>query len=122
MVALRHLGDDLLELLDHVVLILIGEIGEDRKHQRLCIRLLRVAQTAHAEVKARLKTETDAAIARGVFGIPTMVVADELFWGLDQFGYLELFLQGRDPLAGVDWEELRSDGPAARRTGAESKD
>ena len=51
-----------------------------------------------------------------------MVVADELFWGLDQFGYLELFLQGRDPLARVDWEELRSDGPAAWRTGVERSD
>ncbi len=81
-----------------------------------------VAQTAAAEVKARLRTETDAAIARGVFGIPTMIVADELFWGLDQLGYLELFLQGRDPLARAEWDELRSDGPAARRTGAESED
>ncbi len=81
-----------------------------------------VAQTTGAVVKARLRDETDAAIARGVFGIPTMIVADELFWGLDQLGYLELFLQGRDPLAGADWDELRSDGPAARRTGAESKD
>ena len=32
------------------------------------------------------------AIRRGVFGIPTMIAEDELFWGLDQFPYLALQL------------------------------
>lgn len=80
-----------------------------------------VAKTHDTEVKARLRSDTDAAIARGVFGIPTMIVDDELFWGLDQFDNLELFLQGRDPLATVDWEELRNEGPGAWRTGVERK-
>ncbi|MCH6584124.1 MAG: DsbA family protein, partial [Proteobacteria bacterium] len=42
-----------------------------------------------ADVKNRLRQETDAAIARGVFGSPYVVVDDEPFWGndrLDQVG------------------------------------
>lgn len=50
------------------------------------------------EAKARLRQQTDAAIANGVFGVPTMIVGDELFWGYDDLPFLELFLEGRDPL------------------------
>lgn len=34
-------------------------------------------------VKSSLRTNTEQAIARGVFGVPTIMVGDELFWGLD---------------------------------------
>jgi 2-hydroxychromene-2-carboxylate isomerase len=36
------------------------------------------------EVKQRLRDATDAAIARGVTGVPTVAVGDELFWGDDR--------------------------------------
>jgi 2-hydroxychromene-2-carboxylate isomerase len=35
------------------------------------------------EIKKRLKDQTDDAIARGVSGIPTIAIGDELFWGDD---------------------------------------
>lgn len=38
------------------------------------------------------------AIERGVFGVPTMLVDDELFWGDDSFDDLDGFLRGEDPL------------------------
>lgn len=34
-------------------------------------------------VKAQLRRETDDAIVRGVFGVPTLAFGDELFWGVD---------------------------------------
>lgn len=34
-------------------------------------------------VKQRLRENTDWAIARGVFGVPTFVIGNELFWGHD---------------------------------------
>jgi 2-hydroxychromene-2-carboxylate isomerase len=37
-----------------------------------------------AESKAALKAQTDAAIARGIFGAPSFTVGDELFWGNDR--------------------------------------
>ncbi len=36
------------------------------------------------EIKARLRAATDAALARGVTGVPTVAVGDELFWGDDR--------------------------------------
>ncbi len=59
-------------------------------------RLVAEAQTPGS--KARLRARTDAAISRGVFGVPTLLVGDELFWGYDDFPYLELCLAGADPL------------------------
>jgi 2-hydroxychromene-2-carboxylate isomerase len=41
------------------------------------------ARTASAEVKAALRHNTDEAIARGVFGVPTLAIGEELFWGVD---------------------------------------
>ena len=38
---------------------------------------------AERDVKDALRRETDAAVARGVFGVPTLAVGSELFWGCD---------------------------------------
>jgi 2-hydroxychromene-2-carboxylate isomerase len=38
---------------------------------------------ASPDVKAELRRNTDEAIARGVFGVPTIAIGDELFWGDD---------------------------------------
>jgi len=77
-----------------------------------------ILERANAQqAKQTLRRETADALARGVFGIPTMLVGDELFWGLDQLDYLDLFLQGKDPLAQVNFDELDFHGPSAWRTG-----
>jgi len=57
-----------------------------------------VAKTRDPAIKAELFEATKAAIERGVFGVPTMFVGDEVFWGNDRLHYVELALQGRDPL------------------------
>jgi 2-hydroxychromene-2-carboxylate isomerase len=57
-----------------------------------------VAAAGEPAAKARLRADTDAAIASGVFGVPTMQVGGELFWGYDDLPYLELHLAGKDPL------------------------
>lgn len=38
---------------------------------------------SEASVKATLRANTEAAIAAGVFGVPTLAVGDALFWGGD---------------------------------------
>ena len=40
-------------------------------------------------VKAELVANTEAAVARGVFGIPTFFVGDEMFFGKDRLGQVE---------------------------------
>jgi 2-hydroxychromene-2-carboxylate isomerase len=77
-----------------------------------------VHQTTDPEVKNILQKNTLAAVEKGVFGIPTMMADQELFWGLDQLPYLALFLDGKDPLANVDPQEIVSQGPAAVRPGS----
>lgn len=54
-------------------------------------------QTGTARVKDALRAATDDALARGVFGVPTMIVDGELFWGLDDFPALEAHLGGKPP-------------------------
>ncbi len=48
---------------------------------------------ASEPIKARLKADVDAAMARGVFGAPFIIVDGEPFWGFDRFDQLEAFLQ-----------------------------
>jgi 2-hydroxychromene-2-carboxylate isomerase len=46
-----------------------------------------------AAIKERLKTETDAAIAKGVFGSPFIIVDGEPFWGSDRLEQIDKWLQ-----------------------------
>ena len=41
------------------------------------------ARIASVAVKDELRRNTDDAIARGVFGVPTLAIGNELFWGVD---------------------------------------
>jgi 2-hydroxychromene-2-carboxylate isomerase len=66
-----------------------------------------VAAAQQPDAKARLRAQTDAAIATGVFGVPTLVVGDELFWGYDDWPWLELHLAGKDPLDPRELERWR---------------
>lgn len=41
------------------------------------------------EVKNKLRTETEAAIDRGLFGAPTFFVGNEMYWGQDRLLFVE---------------------------------
>ena len=43
-----------------------------------------LARTQEPEIKAKLVANTETAVARGVFGIPTFFVGDEMFFGKDR--------------------------------------
>ncbi|MWL90096.1 2-hydroxychromene-2-carboxylate isomerase [Cupriavidus sp. SW-Y-13] len=47
------------------------------------------------EVKAGLKQATEEAVARGIFGAPSFVVDEELYWGNDRLLFVEERLAGR---------------------------
>jgi 2-hydroxychromene-2-carboxylate isomerase len=47
------------------------------------------ALIARDDVKARLKTATEAAVERGVFGAPTFFVGEEMFFGQDRMDFVE---------------------------------
>ena len=44
------------------------------------------------EIADRLARDTREAIDRGVFGVPTLFVGDEMFWGNDRFELVRHFL------------------------------
>ena len=50
------------------------------------------------EAKELLRVNTQAALDEGVFGVPSMTVDEEVFWGLDSFPHLEQYLAGEDPV------------------------
>ncbi|MDN5842145.1 MAG: 2-hydroxychromene-2-carboxylate isomerase [Alcaligenaceae bacterium] len=44
-------------------------------------------------IKAQLRSENEAAMARGVFGSPFIFVGDEPFWGFDRLDTIRRFVQ-----------------------------
>jgi 2-hydroxychromene-2-carboxylate isomerase len=59
---------------------------------------------AEQKVKDALRAQTEEAITRGVFGVPTLMINCELFWGADAMDFAKAYLA--DP-AVLDAEEMR---------------
>ena len=66
-------------------------------------------------IKKRLLDASAEAIEFGVFGVPTMIVDGELFWGNDSFPHLERFLAGEDPVEASDEARWAAVKPSATR-------
>ena len=73
----------------------------------------RERRIAEPEVKDALRRNTDEAIARGVFGVPTLVVGDELFWGADATAMAADYIA-----AGQRWTDPEYERVAALPVGA----
>jgi 2-hydroxychromene-2-carboxylate isomerase len=52
-----------------------------------------LARARTPELEKRLTRETETAIERGVFGVPTMFVGDEMFWGNDRFELVRFYVE-----------------------------
>ena len=52
-----------------------------------------------ADAKAALREATEEAVAAGVFGVPTLRIGAELFWGLDAMPMAEAWLEDRSLFA-----------------------
>lgn len=76
-----------------------------------------VASANRSDTKDALRRATEAAIAAGVFGVPTIAIDDELFWGQDSFAHVEAFVAGHDParVAASRWAGITA---SATRPGA----
>ena len=61
-----------------------------------------------ASVKAQLRTHTEEAIARGVFGVPAFEVDGKVFWGLDGLPMLRAYLQGDAWFDGPAWDAAKA--------------
>lgn len=67
------------------------------------------------EVKAELRANTDAAIARGVFGVPTFDLDGNLFWGLEALPMLHAALQGDAWFSAPAWGQASQPRPGVSR-------
>ena len=65
--------------------------------------------------KDALRKNTEAAIARGVFGVPTFEVDGELFWGADSMEFLKAFLQDASVVRNPEMQRLDALPAAATR-------
>lgn len=57
-------------------------------------------------VKTRLKANGEEALARGVFGVPTLLVEGELFWGNDSTAFLRAWLADRTLFQRADYVRI----------------
>jgi 2-hydroxychromene-2-carboxylate isomerase len=73
-----------------------------------------VRDPASEPVKLQLKANTEEAIARGLFGVPSFAIDDKLFWGFDALGMLRAYLEGDPWFAQGEWDAA-AQRPAAQR-------
>jgi 2-hydroxychromene-2-carboxylate isomerase len=87
-----------------------------RALEGLAIDVPRVLEAAiRPENKARLRAVTDASIANGVFGVPTLDVDGELFWGSDALQDVDDVLAGRDEMDELAYARWNAITPSASR-------
>jgi len=72
---------------------------------------------AEPRVKERLRRFTEQALATGVFGVPTFVYRDELFWGHDRMEALAHRIREPDSALGRRAEEMLARPRGADRRG-----
>lgn len=71
---------------------------------------------ADPAVKQRLRDNTLWASSRGVFGVPTLVIGEELFWGHDAFDMALDYLAQPQPFTDAEMRRFDSLPIAAART------
>jgi 2-hydroxychromene-2-carboxylate isomerase len=81
----------------------------------LVARLAPRLDPASDEVKQRLRDATDAALARGLFGVPTLGVDDKLFWGFDALDMLADCLRGDAWFDAPHWQREGAPRPGLTR-------
>jgi 2-hydroxychromene-2-carboxylate isomerase len=74
------------------------------------------AHISASRVKDELRAATDAAIARGVFGVPTLAIDDRLFWGFDATEMALDYLQGAPVFHSDAYARIRDIPVGAERT------
>jgi len=92
--------------------------GDAEEPQRLATLVAELAprlDPAADEVKQRLRAETDAALARGVFGVPTLGIDDKLFWGFDALDMAAAFIRGDPWFDEPHWQREGTPRPGVRR-------
>ena len=76
------------------------------------------SRIAAADVKDALREETERAIARGVFGVPTLACGSELFWGADATDMALAYARAGGRFDDPEYARVAALPAAAERKGA----
>lgn len=70
------------------IMAVVAELGFDLEKIKVWLQ--------DEKVKSELKFVTDEAIELGIFGAPSFIVHDELYWGVDHLHFVESALKNHD--------------------------
>lgn len=79
-----------------------GDPNDPARLAALQTELQPAADPSSPDVKAALRANTEAALAAGVFGVPSFTLGGRVFWGLDSLPMLRAALQGDPWFEGPD--------------------
>jgi 2-hydroxychromene-2-carboxylate isomerase len=68
-----------------------------------------------SETKARLRSNTDEAIAAKLFGVPTLRIGEEFFWGVDALAMARAYLEDRALFQSGELHRVGTMGASALR-------
>jgi 2-hydroxychromene-2-carboxylate isomerase len=71
-----------------------------------------------SETKARLRANTEAAVKAGLFGVPTLQIGNELFWGADALPMARAYLDNPDMFESEEMRRLASLTASSTRAAA----
>ena len=83
--------------------------------QALTDALAPTQDPASEAIKEQLRTATEDALKRGVFGVPTIEVDGRLFWGLDSLPMVAGHLRGDAWFVGAAWDAAGASRPGIVR-------
>jgi 2-hydroxychromene-2-carboxylate isomerase len=92
-----------------------GEAEDPDRLAGLTAQLAPRVDSASDPIKQRLREETDAALARGVFGVPTLGIDDKLFWGFDALDMAAASLRGDAWFDEPHWQREGAPRPGLKR-------
>jgi 2-hydroxychromene-2-carboxylate isomerase len=99
------------------------DMSTDANWRITCAALGLDAATATAlveasETKARLRANTEAAVKAGLFGVPTLQIGNELFWGADALPMARAYLDNPDMFESEEMRRLASLTTSSTRAAA----
>ena len=94
--------------------------GADASDPRFIDELVRIlgvepSLPSAQQVKDALRMHTDSAIAKGVFGVPTLLIDGEIFWGADALDFARAYLANPDILRTEEMQRVTTLPVAASR-------
>ena len=81
-----------------------GDAADPARLEALRLELAPLEGPADEAVKLRLRQATDDAIARGIFGVPSIEVEGRLFWGADSLPMVRAAVAGDPWFESGAWE------------------